>query len=144
VFRGSRGDQLDIGTDHVAGSGNQGKVSYLGLEDGIRGKGVAEHEVVDGGTVFVAPEAEASGGVCLGIDVDEQGWDAFECQRGGEIDSRSGFTDSAFLIDDGDDLVDWSRRDGSGDRVLRLYRTWLRNPSVAGLWCGMFHVEHLG
>ncbi len=51
-----------------------------------------------------ASEAEASGGVGLGVAVDEEGWKAFEGEGGGEVDGGGGFADSAFLIDDGDDL----------------------------------------
>ena len=48
-------------------------------------------------------EAEAAGGVGLGVAVDEEGGDAFEGEGGGEIDGGGGFADATFLVDDGDD-----------------------------------------
>jgi hypothetical protein len=87
---------------------------------------VAEENVVDAEagffTVAGAGEAEATGGVGLGIAVDEKGWEAFEGDGGGEVDGGGGFTDSALLVDNGDDLgwgcywfVDWV----SGDHRRR-------------------------
>ncbi len=64
----------------------------------------AEEEVVDAETGFVAGEAEASGGVGLGVAVDEEGGKAFEGEGGGEVDGGGGFADSTLLVDDGDDL----------------------------------------
>jgi hypothetical protein len=65
---------------------------------------VAQEEIVGAVASFVTGEAEASGGVGLGVAVDEKGWDAFQGQRGGQINGCGGLAYSALLVDDGEDL----------------------------------------
>ena len=91
----------------------------FGGQDGVGGGVAAHEEVVDGGAVVVAAEAQASGGVGLGVAVDEQGREAFEGERGGEVDGGGGFADAALLVDDGDDFGGWSDR---GNRPGLSYR----------------------
>jgi len=71
---------------------------------------VAEEDIVDAEAGFVPREAEAPGGVGLGVAVDEEGLEAFQGDGGGEVDGGGGFADPALLVDDGDDL----RRGGGG------------------------------
>ena len=74
---------------------------------------MSEKEIVDAdawlGSGDVARDAEAAGGVGLGIAVHEEGGDAFEGESGCEIDGSCGFADSALLIDDGDDFSGFGR-----------------------------------
>ena len=116
-FAAFDGDELEVRPDHVAGSGDEGEVCDFRGEDDLAGGGVAEEEVVDGEAGFVAGKAEASGGVGLGIDVEEEYGNAFKGDGGGQIDGRGGFADSALLVDDGDDLAVRGRRSGGG-RIL--------------------------
>jgi hypothetical protein len=110
------GDEFDVGADHVLGAGDQGEVWDVGGEDDFAGGGVAEEEIVDGEAGFVAGEAEAAGGVGLGIDVEQEDGDAFEGYGGGEVDGCGGFADSTLLVDDGDDLTAGGRR----ERILGI------------------------
>ena len=101
-------DELNRGADEVFAARNELEGIDFGREKGFGDGGVAEEDVVDAEAgvfaVFCASEAETSGGVGLGVAVNEQGGEAFEGDGGREIDRGSGFTDSAFLVDDSDDL----------------------------------------
>jgi hypothetical protein len=55
--------------------------------------------------VVVALEAEARGGVCLGVAVDKKGLETFDCEAGGKVDGCSGLADSALLIDNAENLT---------------------------------------
>jgi len=107
-FAAFEGDEFDGGANEVFAAGDELKVGDFGGEQGFGEGGMAEEDVVGAeACVFSfagAGEAEASGGVGLGVAVDEEGGKAFEGEGGGEVDGGGGFADSAFLVDDGDDL----------------------------------------
>jgi hypothetical protein len=63
---------------------------------------VAEENVVDAGAGGFF-DAQAAGGVGLGIEVDQENLLAALGQAGGEIDGGGGLADAAFLVGDGDD-----------------------------------------
>ena len=65
---------------------------------------VAHEHVVDGMAIVVALEAEAGGGVGLGVAVDQEDLEAFESEACGEIDGCGGFADSALLVDNAENL----------------------------------------
>ena len=77
------------------------------LGGGGRGGGgcLPDEQVIDGEPVVVASEAQAAGGVGLGVAVDEEGWEAFLGEGGGEIDGGGGLSDAALLVYDGDDFA---------------------------------------
>ncbi len=84
---GSRDRQLDFsGKNHLAG------------------KAIAHEHVVDGVAAVVALQTEPGGGIRLGIAIDEEDFEAFEREAGGQIDGRSGFAHASLLIDESDDL----------------------------------------
>ena len=71
---------------------------------------LADEDVVDGEAVIVAAEAQAAGGVGLGVAVDEEGWDAFRARAAARLMAVVVFADAAFLVDDGDDFGwEWPR-----------------------------------
>ena len=43
--------------------------------------------------------------LACGIAVDQKNLETFECEAGGKIDCGGGFADSAFLIDDAENLA---------------------------------------
>jgi hypothetical protein len=110
------GDELDGGADEVFAAGNELEVVDFGGEEGFGDGGMAEEDVVDAEAGFVSGEAEASGGVGLGVAVDEEGGEAFEGDGGGQVDGGGGFADSPFLVNDGDDL-----RRGRGGRGFGVW-----------------------
>jgi hypothetical protein len=52
----------------------------------------------------VALEAEARGGVGLGIAINEEDLEPLERQAGGKINGSGGFAHSTLLVDEPDDL----------------------------------------
>lgn len=64
---------------------------------------MAEQQVVDADAVGSLLEAEATGGIRLGIAVDQEDWEAVEGEGGGQVDGGGGFAHPAFLVDDGQD-----------------------------------------
>jgi hypothetical protein len=77
------GDELDGGADEVFAAGDELESGDFGGKEGFGDSGVAEEDVIDAETGFVAGETEASGGVGLGIAVDEEGLEAFEGECSG-------------------------------------------------------------
>jgi hypothetical protein len=76
-------DQLDIGSDEVLGRGN-----HLELLDGgglkeLRGFEVSHEKGVGALAIGILLEAEAGGGVGLGVAIDEEGVDAAGGEAGG-------------------------------------------------------------
>ena len=86
-------------------------VELGGLEE-LGGIGVAHEELIGSGALGVFDQAEAGGGVGLGVAIDEEGWDAAGGEAGGEVDAGGGLSDSALLVGDGND----PRHSGSGSR----------------------------
>ena len=64
---------------------------------------VAHQDLVGAGAVGIAQEAEAAGGVGLGIAVDEEGWSLVRGKRGGEVDGGGRLADATLLVGDRDD-----------------------------------------
>ena len=96
-------DQLDVGSDEVLGRGDDLEVLELGGLEELGGVGVAHEELIGSGALGVFDQAEAGGGVGLGVAIDEEGWDAAGGEAGGEVDAGGGLSDSAFLVGDGND-----------------------------------------
>ena len=65
--------------------------------------GIAEEDVVEAGLVGIFGDAEAGGGVALGVGIDHQDAEVVGGQRSGEIDGGGGFPDAAFLVGDCED-----------------------------------------
>ncbi len=59
-------------------------------------------QVVDGGRRRLRIETEVKRGVRLRIDIDQADTLAGAGEGGAQVDGRGGFTDAAFLVDDGD------------------------------------------
>lgn len=72
-----------------------------GLDDAGDGL-VVEQNVVDAGAGGFF-HAEATGGVGLGVQINQQDLLAALGEAGGQIDGGGGFADSAFLVGDGND-----------------------------------------
>ena len=64
---------------------------------------IAQDDVVEAGAVGVFGDAEAGGGVALGVGVDDQDAEVIGGQGGGQIDGGGGFSDAALLVGDGKD-----------------------------------------
>ena len=65
--------------------------------------GIAEEDVVEAGLVGIFGDAEAAGGVALGVGVDDEDPNVVGCQGSGEIDGGGGFPDAALLVGNGED-----------------------------------------
>ncbi len=102
------GDELDVGADEVLAAGDEREVGDVGGEDDLVDGVMAHEEVVDVeaglAIIILTGEAEATGGVGLGVAVDEEGGEAFEGEGCGEVDGGGGLADSSLLVDDSDDL----------------------------------------
>ena len=149
-------NELDCGADEVFAAGNELEIVDFGGKKGFGEGGMAEEDVVNVETglfsIAGAGETEASGGVGLGVAVDEQGREALEGDGGGKVDGCGGFADSTLLIDDGDDLgwdggglgfVDWMdgdhRRKEKGIGRRGRWQCGWAVQKCRGLWrtCGM-------
>lgn len=69
-------------------------------------------------TIVVSTDAQAGGGICLGIAIDEEYFQTLERKAGGKIDSSGGLAYSTFLIDHPKNLS--HRHFRLKDGVLRL------------------------
>jgi hypothetical protein len=125
-------DELDVGADEVFAARDEGEIGDFGGNDDVVGGGVAHEEVVDAEAGFVAGEAEASGGVGLGVAVYKEGRETFEGEGGGEVDGGGGFADTTFLVDDGDDLGG-ARRGGGGVCRAGCWRGGWSNGFIGGM-----------
>ena len=108
------------------------------------GGGVPHEEVVDVeagiGWVLGAGrgESEATGGIGLGIAVDEEGWEAFEGEGGGEIDGGGGLAYSPFLVDYSDDFA------GPGGERRGSRGVGCRSGGLADGFIGGMNGDHCG
>ena len=64
---------------------------------------IAEEDVVEAGLVGILGDAEAAGGVALGVGIDDEDANVIGGERSGEIDGGRGFPDAAFLVGDCED-----------------------------------------
>ena len=129
VFAPVLTDELEVSADEIFAAWNEREVFDGGGADGGLDGGGAGEEVVDAGAGFIACEAEAGGGVGLGIAIDEQGGDTVQSECGGEVDGGGGFADATFLVDDGEDAGLISRRPR---RIFGWDVRWSRLCRVAG------------
>ena len=91
-------DQFEVGADQVLVGGDDVETFEIGGADGVLEVGVAQKDVVEAGFVGIFGDAEAAGGVALGVGIDDQDPDVIGGQGGGEIDGGRGLPDSAFLV----------------------------------------------
>lgn len=99
-------DEFERGSDEVLAAGNQRKGGKVGRLGGIGDRGRSKEDVVDGEPLdfvgFLASEAEASGGICLWVAVDEQDF-ATKLRKGrGQVDCGGRFAYATLLVDDGE------------------------------------------
>jgi hypothetical protein len=55
--------------------------------------------------IVVALKSEAGGAICLGVTVDEEDFEALDCQAGSQIDGSGGLADSALLVHKSENLT---------------------------------------
>ncbi len=67
-------------------------------------RSVAHQHVIDGMAVVVALKAEAGGAVGLRIAIDQEDFEAFQSEAGGEVDGCCGLANSALLVDNTENL----------------------------------------
>ena len=103
VFAAVEVDEFQVGADQVLVGGDDVEAFEAGRADGVLEVGVAEQDVVEAGLVRVFGDAEAAGGVALGVGIDHQDAYVIGRERSGEIDGGRGFPDAAFLVGDSED-----------------------------------------
>ena len=69
-----------------------------------RGGRPSTSAVVEGELELVLGDADAAGGVPLGVGIEEQRPPLGDGERGGEVDGGRGLADAALLVGDGDDM----------------------------------------
>ena len=120
------------------------------MKDERRGAGSrlegGQASVHSAGARRVAFTANSTGEISLGIGIDEQDSLVGDRQRCGQIDGRCGFTDSTFLIGDGNDTAhgNWSN---DLNRVVRWNHAWVENtrPSrTRQRQCFTWNVSNVG
>src|SRR5205823_3491819 len=92
--------QLQLGADEVGSTGQHGKMRHLGGQDGGAGVVLAEDRLVDGGPFAVAGDAQAAGGVALGVEIDEEDPLFLRGERGGEVYRGGRLAHPALLVHD--------------------------------------------
>ena len=91
-------DEFEVGADEVFVGGDEGEAFEFGGDDGVGRRGVAQEDVVDAGPLAVFGDAEAGGGIALGVGIDDEDTEVIGGQGGGQVDGGRGFTDPAFLV----------------------------------------------
>jgi hypothetical protein len=105
-------NELKVSADEVLIGGDEAETLEISGDDGFFGWNVAEEDVIEAGMGRVFGDAEASGGVALGVGVDDQDAEVVGREGSGQIDGGSGLSNSAFLISDGENsaqaaIVTW-------------------------------------
>lgn len=97
-------DEFDVDADEGAVGGEEVEAFAAGFDDGIGGGFFAGEDMVEADVFGVFADAEAGGGVSLGVRVHKE-HSKFVCGEGSrQVDSGGGFADPALLISDGYDL----------------------------------------
>ena len=103
ILASVEGDELDVGAEEIFVRRDDGEEVEGGRVKSVGGGELAHEDLVGAGAVGIAEEAEAAGGVGLGVAVDQQSWGAMRGERGGEIDGGGRLADSALLVGDRND-----------------------------------------
>lgn len=103
AIRGS--GQLDVGACQVFGAWKDAEKADLGRQDHLLRGRVSHEDVVNGVAIIVALKAEARRGIGLGVAIYEEYFQAFESQACGEVNCGGRLANSAFLIDDAENLA---------------------------------------
>ncbi len=92
-------DQLELGADEILGRGEDGEVWQAGNgEDDLARAAALDEHVVERQIDFVFGDPYATGGIALGIGVEEKGPAFSDRQRRGEIDRGRRLADATLLI----------------------------------------------
>jgi hypothetical protein len=94
---------FDFSACEIEIAGNEEEAFPTGGDDFVGERFLTEEGTVDA-LAFHGREAEAAGGVALGVEVDEQGAAAARREAGGEVDGGGGFGHAPFLVGDRNDL----------------------------------------
>jgi hypothetical protein len=91
--------QLDIGAGKVLGAWKEPEQIDFGGQNDLNGGSVAHQDVIDGVSVVIPLNPDTGSSVGLRVAVGEKDFEPFKSEAGSEVDRRSGFADSALLID---------------------------------------------
>ena len=97
----------------------------VGVDDGVADRRIAEEDVVQAGAFRIFGDAKAGGGIALRVGVDDQDLKVVGGKGGGQVDGGGGFSDSAFLVGNGEDsaqaaILARKRVGASGRRVASV------------------------
>jgi hypothetical protein len=94
-------DEFDLRPGEIGGGRCYVEVSELGrVADDVFERTLTEESVVDGAVRFGGLNADAAGGVPLGVAVDQESALFGDGETGGEVDGSCGFAYPALLIGD--------------------------------------------
>ena len=79
----------------------------MGFYDGFLDLCPVDQDVIAGEGDLTLIDAEATGGVALGVQVAEEDLFAQLAQAPGQVDGGGGLTDAALLVCDRDDFTQW-------------------------------------
>ena len=93
---------LEFEAGEVDGRGRNVQSGHCGGEHGGTQAGLADQNVVGREPPAGAVDAEAGGGIALGVEIDDQNPFADRGERGAEIDGGRGLADAPLLVGDGE------------------------------------------
>jgi hypothetical protein len=74
----------------------------IGSNNGFLGRSISEYHMVQAGMIRVFSNPEAGSSVSLGVAIDYQDLKIIRSEGGGQVNSRCGFSNAAFLISNGE------------------------------------------
>ena len=102
-FAALLGDQLNFGADEIRFGGDEREVRDEAFSrDGV-GRGVLDQQGIGAAGSIGAADAEAGGGIALGVEVDQQYRFAGSGEGGRQVDGRGGLANAALLVGDRQD-----------------------------------------
>jgi hypothetical protein len=95
-------DKLDLGAGEIGVGGQDREVGDGGRADHLGQRPVLDQQGVGARSPVAAPDAEAGGGVALGVEIHQQHL-VLRGKRGGQVDRGGGLADAALLVGEGED-----------------------------------------
>ncbi len=117
IFPSFYANQFDVGPDQILTSRDELQGRNAGVLHCVCECGRSKEDIVNGESLglfilVLTPEAESPSRVRLGIAINQEDSEAFQCQRRAEVDGRGGLADPALLIDDSENFREFGDREG--------------------------------
>jgi hypothetical protein len=94
--------QFEVRADQVLIGGNQVQPLKVGCLDRVPCGQIFKENLIEAGAFRILGNAQAGGGIALGVGVYEQNSEVISRQRGRQVNGGRGLTDPALLIGDGE------------------------------------------